>query len=336
MIVSNTINKPLKAVAAARGVKEIYGCDFPVILAPMAGITDLPFRLLCREQGADVVVTEMISAKALYYGNRNTVPLMRFEEEEKPVGVQIFGSDPVLMGEQAHRIEDRGFAFIDINMGCPVPKIVNNHEGSSLMLRPDLAGRIVEEVVRQVSLPVTVKFRKGFDEDHVNAPQFARILEEAGASAITVHGRTRSQYYGGRADWDIIRRVKETVSIPVIGNGDIFSGEDGVRMRDYTGCDGLMVGRGARGNPWLFRELQAALAGETLPERPSKEEVVAMVLRQTRLAAACKGEYTAIREMRKHVAWYTAGMRGAARMREAVNHVNSVREIEELFAGEKV
>ena len=313
-------------------VKEIYGSEYPIILAPMAGVTDLPFRLLCKEQGADAVVTEMISAKALYYGNRNTIPLMKIEEEEKPVGVQIFGSDPMLMGEQAGKIEDRGFAFIDINMGCPVPKIVNNHEGSSLMLHPDLAGRIVEEVVRHVHLPVTAKIRKGFDEDHINAVEFAQVLEQAGASAIAVHGRTRTQYYGGKADWDIIRKVKEKVSVPVIGNGDIFSGDDGVRMRDFTGCDGIMAARGARGNPWLFRELKARLAGKAVPERPGREEIITTVIRQTRLCAAYKGEYTAIREMRKHVAWYTAGMRGAARMREAVNHVNSVREIEELLS----
>ena len=313
-------------------VKDIYGSEYPVILAPMAGVTDLPFRLICKAQGADVVMTEMISAKALFYGNRNTIPLMKIEEEEMPVGVQIFGSDPVLMGEQAEKIEDRGFSFVDINMGCPVPKIVNNREGSSLMRDPDLAGRIVEEVVRHVHLPVTVKIRKGFDEDHVNAVEFAGILEQAGASAITVHGRTRSQYYGGKADWDIIRMVKENVSVPVIGNGDIFTGDDGVRMRDYTGCDGIMAARGARGNPWLFRELKARLAGQTAPERPGREEIITTVVRQTRLCAAYKGEYTAIREMRKHVAWYTAGMRGAAKMREAVNHVNSVKEIEALLS----
>ena len=313
-------------------VKDIYGSEYPVILAPMAGVTDLPFRLICKAQGADVVMTEMISAKALFYGNRNTIPLMKIEEEEMPVGVQIFGSDPVLMGEQAEKIEDRGFSFVDINMGCPVPKIVNNREGSSLMRDPDLAGRIVEEVVRHVHLPVTVKIRKGFDEDHVNAVEFAGILEQAGASAITVHGRTRSQYYGGKADWDIIRMVKENVSVPVIGNGDIFTGDDGVRMRDYTGCDGIMPARGARGNPWLFRELKARLAGQTAPERPGREEIITTVVRQTRLCAAYKGEYTAIREMRKHVAWYTAGMRGAAKMREAVNHVNSVKEIEALLS----
>ena len=315
---------------------KIYGSAFPVILGPMAGVTDLAFRLLCREQGCDAVVTEMISAKALYYGNKNTIPLLETDEREAPVGVQIFGSDPELMGQMAHKIEDRGFAFIDINMGCPVPKIVNNHEGSALMKHPELAGRIVREVKRAVSLPVTVKFRLGFDEAHRNAVSFARILEENGADVLAVHGRTREQYYSGRADWDAIRQVKEAVSVPVIANGDVFSGADAVAIREATRCDGVMVARGSKGNPWIFREVQAALAGRPVPERPSEDEVIDMLLRQAALCVRYKGEYTGIREMRKHTAWYTAGMKGSSKLRQQVNQVTTLYELEELLRGKKV
>lgn len=310
--------------------EQIYGSHFPVILAPMAGITDLAFRLLCKEQGCDVVVTEMISAKALYYGNKNTIPLLQIEEEEKPVGVQIFGSEPELMGQMAHKIEDRGFAYIDINMGCPVPKIVNNKEGSALMLQPELAGKIVKEVKAAVSLPVTVKIRLGFDEDHKNAVEFARILEENGVDALAVHGRTREQFYSGKADWETIRQVKEAVSVPVIANGDIFSGEDALAIRAVTGCDGIMVGRGCKGNPWLFREIKAALAGQPIPKRPGVDEVAAMLLRHAALCVKYKEEYTGIREMRKHAGWYTAGMRGATKLRDAVNHVTTLSQLETL------
>lgn len=310
--------------------EQIYGSHFPVILAPMAGITDLAFRLLCKEQGCDVVVTEMISAKALYYGNKNTIPLLQIEEEEKPVGVQIFGSEPELMGQMAHKIEDRGFAYIDINMGCPVPKIVNNKEGSALMLQPELAGKIVKEVKAAVSLPVTVKIRLGFDEDHKNAVEFARILEENGVDALAVHGRTREQFYSGKADWESIRQVKEAVSVPVIANGDIFSGEDALAIRAATGCDGIMVGRGCKGNPWLFREIKAALAGQPIPKRPGVDEVAAMLLRHAALCVKYKEEYTGIREMRKHAGWYTAGMRGATKLRDAVNHVTTLSQLETL------
>ena len=312
-------------------VKKIYGTEFPVILAPMAGITDLPFRLLCKEQGCDVMITEMISAKALYYGNKNTIPLLQTEVEEQPLGVQIFGSDPELMGQMAHKIESRGFAFVDINMGCPVPKIVNNHEGSALMLQPELAGRIVRAVSEAVSLPVTVKFRLGFDEERKNAVSFAQILEENGASAIAVHGRTREQFYSGKADWDMIRQVKESVSIPFIANGDIFSGEDALCIREKTGCDGIMIGRGAKGNPWIFREIKAALKGEKIPDRPEQEEVIAMILRHAQLSIHYKGEFTGIREMRKHTAWYTAGMHGASKLRDAVNQVSDYEQLKTLL-----
>ena len=311
--------------------RQIYGTDVPVILAPMAGITDLPYRMLCKEQGCDVMVTEMVSAKAIYYGNKNTIPLMETREEERPIGIQLFGSDPELMAEMAHKIEGDGYDFIDLNMGCPVPKIVNNREGSALMLNPELAGRIVETIASRVSLPVTVKFRKGFDKEHINAVEFARQLEAHGAAAIAVHGRTREQFYSGEADWDIIRRVKESVSIPVIGNGDICSGQDAIRMRDYTGCDGLMIGRAAKGNPWIFREVRAALSGQEIPKRPDQDEIIRMLLRHARLSVEYKGEFIGIREMRKHTAWYTAGMHGSSRLRDAVNQVTGYDQLERML-----
>ncbi len=314
-----------------RRTKEIFGTEFPVFLAPMAGVTDLPFRLLCKEQGCDVMVTEMVSAKALYYGNKNTAPLLETSEEEGPIGVQLFGSDPELIGQMAHKIEGKGFSFIDINMGCPVPKIVNNGEGSALMKDPELAGKIVASVVKHVSLPVTVKFRKGFDKDHGNAVEFALALEENGASALTVHGRTREQYYNGKADWNIIKKVKESVSVPVIGNGDIFCGPDALRMKEETGCDGIMIGRGAKGNPWIFREVAAAVSGEKIPRRPDENEVIEMLLRHARLNVEYKGEYTGIREMRKHTAWYTVGMYGSSKIRDEVNQVSGYREFEDLI-----
>ena len=305
--------------------------DHPVMLAPMAGVTDLSFRLLCKEQGCGYMISEMISAKAVLYNNKNTEVLLAKRDEEGPVALQFFGSDPEIMADMAARLEDRGFAAFDINMGCPVPKIVNNHEGSALMKDPALAGKIVETMVRRVKCPVTVKFRKGFDDEHVNAVEFAHIMEECGAASVTVHGRTREQFYSGEADWSIIRDVVDRVSIPVWGNGDVFSAEDALRMVKETGCAGVAVARGAKGNPWIFREIKAALNGEPIPPRPSMEEIKATIKRQTELMLEYKPEYIAIREMRKHVSWYTTGLRNCSALRAEVNSTETMEELFELL-----
>lgn len=319
---------------------KVFDLEYPVFLGPMAGVTDLPFRLLCKEMGCSFLYTEMISAKALYYKNKNTIPLLMTQKEEMPIAVQIFGSEPELMGDMAKTLEDKGFAAIDINMGCPVPKIVNNGEGSALMKNPVLAGKIIEKVNQSVSLPVTVKIRRGFDEEHINAVEMAKIAEESGASAIAVHGRTREQYYSGKADWEIIRQVKEAVSIPVIGNGDVTSAKDYLDMREKTGCDGVMIARAAKGNPWIFREITKALADrETLDrmdleeesKRPSLQEVIEMIKRHTELMIEYKGEFTAIREMRKHVAWYTVGYPASAKLRDAVNQVSTRADMMDML-----
>lgn len=304
--------------------------DNPFILAPMAGVTDLPFRVLCHEQGAGLVCMEMVSAKAIYYRNKNTEALMEIEPGERPVSLQLFGSDPELMGEMARQIEERPFDILDINMGCPVPKVVNNGEGSALMKNPELVRKIVTSVVKAVQKPVTVKIRRGFDERHVNAVEIAKIIEDCGAAAVAVHGRTREQYYAGHADWDIIRQVKEAVSIPVIGNGDIFTPQDAGRMMEETGCDGVMVARGAKGNPWIFSRIDHYLkTGEVLPKQ-GPEEVKQMILRHAELLVAFKGEYTAMREMRKHVSWYTAGYPHSAALRNEINLVETMEELTEL------
>lgn len=303
----------------------------PIVLAPMAGVTDLPFRLLCREQQAGLLCMEMVSAKAILYGNKNTEKLMEIHPKEHPVSLQLFGNDPKIISEMAKRIEERPFDILDLNMGCPVPKVVNNREGSALLKDPALIGKIVEATARVLKKPVTVKIRKGFDGEDIDIAQIARIIQESGGAAVTVHGRTREQYYAGRADWEAIRRVKDAVSIPVIGNGDVDSPEKAEEMFIQTGCDAVMIGRAARGNPWIFARTRAYLMEGIRQPLPDKNEIRRMILRHGRLLADCKGEYTGMREMRKHVAWYTAGMPHSARLRREVNTLETYGQLEQLM-----
>lgn len=304
-----------------------------LILGPMAGVTDLPFRLLCKEQGAGLLCMEMVSAKAILYKNKNTKPLLTIDPRETPVSLQLFGSDPDIVSQIAHQIEDLPFDILDINMGCPVPKIVNNGEGSALMKNPKLAGEIIEKTVKAIKKPVTVKIRRGFDEDHVNAVEMARVAQESGAAAVAVHGRTREQYYSGKADWDIIRQVKEAVSIPVIGNGDLLCAEDVIAMEEQTGCDGFMIARGAQGNPWIFKQIIHYFeTGQQLP-KPELGEVADMILRQAKMMLDFKGEYIGIREIRKHAAWYTTGYPNSSKLRDAINTVETFEALEEMIGG---
>lgn len=301
-----------------------------VILAPMAGVTDLPFRLLCKEQGCGMLYTEMVSAKAILYNNKNTEELLKVTPGENPIAVQLFGSDPQIMADMAKRLEERPFDTIDVNMGCPVPKVVNNGEGSALMKDPVLVGKIVSAMADAIQKPVTVKIRKGFNDNLINAPEIAHVIQESGGAAVAVHGRTREEYYTGHADWDIIRQVKERVKIPVIGNGDINCAQDAIDMMEQTKCDAVMIGRGARGNPWIFNQVGTFLKTGELPEKPTPEDVKKMILRHAQLLIECKGAYTGIREMRKHFAWYTAGYPHSAALRNEVNLIESYEALEEM------
>lgn len=305
---------------------EIENC---LALGPMAGVTDLPFRLLCKEMGCNMLYTEMVSAKAILYKNKNTKELLNIDKNEHPVGVQLFGSDPDIMAQIAAQVEEGECDFIDINMGCPVPKIVNNGEGSALLKQPKLVEEILTKMVKAVNKPVTVKIRKGFENGTVYAVEIAKIAESCGVSAIAVHGRTREQYYSGKADWDVIKDVKKAVKIPVIGNGDIFSAEDAKAMKEYTGCDGLMVARGARGNPWIFREIKEYLENGNVIDKPKINDIREMIIRHAKMLVNYKGEYTGIREMRKHIAWYTAGLPHSAELRRMCNQIETMENLVE-------
>ena len=298
-----------------------------VILAPMAGVTDLPFRVLCKEQGAGLLCMEMVSAKAIYYGSKNTEELMKISPAEMPVSLQLFGSDADIMADMAKKIEEKPFAVLDINMGCPVPKVVNNGEGSALMKNPKLAEEIITKMVKAVKKPVTVKIRKGFDEAHLNAVEMAKIAEASGAAAVAVHGRTREQYYAGKADWDCIRAVKEAVKIPVLGHGDVTDALSAERLLKETGCDGVMVGRAAQGNPFIFREITEYLETGVIPPKPTLAEVRATIERHARMQMEEKGEYTGVREMRKHLSWYTVGYPNSAKYRQMINSMETMEEL---------
>jgi len=305
-----------------------------VILAPMAGVTDKPYRLICKDMGCGFAYTEMVSAKGLYYGSENTESLTDIDDEEN-VALQIFGSDPYIMGEIAKRLNTSNAKTIDINMGCPTPKIVKNGDGSALMMHPDVAESVIKAVVKNSIKPVTIKIRKGWDDDHINAVEIAKMAESCGVKAVAIHGRTREQFYSGHADWDIIKKVKDNLKIPVIGNGDIFTPEDAKRMIDETGCDAVMVGRGAEGNPWIFKRIVHYLnTGEILPE-PTVSEKIDMILKHLDMMIDYKGEHVGILEMRKHIAWYLKGIRGASKIKQMVFTMSNYKEVKDLLLSVK-
>ena len=301
--------------------------DNEVFLSPMAGVTDLPFRTICKEKGCGMLYTEMINAKALCYDDENTKKILRMDKDEHPVAVQIFGSDPEFMGKAAIIMNQYPNEILDINMGCPAPKVIKNGDGSALMRNPKLAAEVLTAVVKNSEKPVTLKIRKGWDDDSVNAVEIAKIAEECGISALAIHGRTREQFYSGKADWDIIAEIKQAINIPVIGNGDVFEVEDAVNMLEKTKCDAIMIGRGAQGNPWIFNRINHYMkTGKILPE-PTLEEKITTAIRHMNLAVAEHGDYVAVREMRKHIGWYLKGLKNSAKYRDQINKITDYKEV---------